>query len=381
MSNPQRKSNRQGGASRSGGGEAASGAGANAAQSRSGNAEGEGKPQTMRIGDTLKREREKRGDDLAQIADFLCIRRNFLESIENNRYDELPADAYVIGFLRTYAAFLGLDGADAIDRYRKEMSGRRRRPELSVPTPITEGRTPSVAIMVSACVAALLIYALWYGLSISDRAEVTTPPPLPVAAAPTTPAVPASTTAPAAQSETPTVPLAPEATTATSAPTALTAPANPSSIQLNGAAPAIAPIAPAAASAETASADKTAAASPAIPSPAVSAADAAKATATDASQKATNTYGDTGPDSRISVRAEKESWILIADDKGHTLFDKVLKPGDVYRVPDDDGLTLTAGNGNGIILSVDGTDIPKLAGSSSVLRGVALDPDDLKSPR
>ena len=56
-----------------------------------------------RIGDILRRERERRGDDLQQIADHLCIRRGFLTAIENSNYDEFPADIYVVGFLRSYS--------------------------------------------------------------------------------------------------------------------------------------------------------------------------------------------------------------------------------------------------------------------------------------
>ena len=133
-----------------------------------------------RIGDALRNARERRGGDLGQIADYLCIRATFLSALEESRYDDLPADAYVIGFLRSYASYLGLDGSDAINRYRREMSGRRKKPALAMPTPIAEGRAPSAAIMAGAAVAALAIYAIWYGLSGSGRTAVSVAPPLPL---------------------------------------------------------------------------------------------------------------------------------------------------------------------------------------------------------
>src|SRR3984957_2529190 len=136
-------------------------------------------PGLERVGDILRRRRQQRGDDLQQIADYLCIRKSFLVALENSEYDELPADAYVIGFLRSYAAYLGFDGGDAINRYRGEMTGRRRKPVLVLPTPIVEGRTPSAFIMIGAALAAVLIYVLWYGLSSADRGIANTPPPLP----------------------------------------------------------------------------------------------------------------------------------------------------------------------------------------------------------
>ena len=147
------------------------------------NVAGKAKPESGadRIGDTLRAARGARGDDLYHIAEYLCIKPAFLIALENSRYDELPADAYVIGFLRTYANFLGVDGKQAVDRYRYEMAGRRRKPVLSMPIPVSEGRAPTGILMVGATVAVLLIYALWYGLSSSNRAEVNTPPALPVA--------------------------------------------------------------------------------------------------------------------------------------------------------------------------------------------------------
>jgi len=140
-------------------------------------------PDFERIGEALKRAREKRGDDLGRIADYLCIRQVFLAALEESRYDDLPADAYVIGFLRSYAGYLGMDGSDVINRYRREMSGRRRKPSLAMPTPITEGRAPSALIMIGAASAALVVYAIWYGLSGSGRTAMNVAPPLPVPAA------------------------------------------------------------------------------------------------------------------------------------------------------------------------------------------------------
>ena len=157
-----------------------------------------------RIGDILRRAREKRGDDLQQIADYLCIRRNFLIALEGSHYEQFPADAYVIGFLRTYAEFLGLNGKEVIDYYRREMAGRRRKPALVMPTPISEGKAPSGLLLAGAAIGALLVYILWYALSTSDRASVSTPPALPTVTtdAPTAIAVPG----PAPQ-ETPAIPL------------------------------------------------------------------------------------------------------------------------------------------------------------------------------
>ncbi len=61
------------------------------------------------IGTLLKQRREQLGYSLQDAAQHTRIRLVFLESIENNRFSELPGQAYVTGFIRVYANYLGLD--------------------------------------------------------------------------------------------------------------------------------------------------------------------------------------------------------------------------------------------------------------------------------
>jgi len=86
----------------------------------------------------------------------------------------------------------------------------------------------------------------------------------------------------------------------------------------------------------------------------------------------------TSPESRVVIRAVQSSWVMVADDTGKTVFDRVLKPGESYSVPAKPGLLLTTGNGGGIVLSLDGKDLPKIDnGGTHVVRNIALDPDRL----
>ncbi|MDP9128629.1 MAG: DUF4115 domain-containing protein, partial [Pseudomonadota bacterium] len=78
--------------------------------------------------------------------------------------------------------------------------------------------------------------------------------------------------------------------------------------------------------------------------------------------------------------ADQSSWVMITDSKGGTVFDRVLKPGEEFRVPDVAGLKLTTGNGGGITLTLDGADLPRLSNSSSgILRDISLDTGRLKA--
>jgi cytoskeleton protein RodZ len=293
--------------------------------------------QIERIGDILRQTRERRGDDLHHIAEYLCIRRGYLEAIEKSEYEKFPADAYVIGFLRSYAELLGLDGKECIDLYRAEMAGRRKKTTLTMPTPMPEGRSPSVFVLIGAVITAILVYAMWYGLSTSDRTVLTPPPPLPsLSSSPLSPSSVSETAGSAAA--VPIVPVIPPISP--SAQAGQPAPGESSPLK--------------AAVAEPASVTSAHAASEAVKPP------------------------------HLVIRAEQSSWVMISDSKGQTVFDRVLKPEETYKVPDGPGLYLTTGNGAGLILTLDGVDLPKIssgatAGSSGILRNIPLDSAHLKA--
>ncbi|MDR3151539.1 MAG: helix-turn-helix domain-containing protein [Holosporaceae bacterium] len=59
--------------------------------------------------DLLKKTREEKNLSLGEISDALKIRYCYLDAIENHDYDNLPELVYSIGFVRSYAKFLGLD--------------------------------------------------------------------------------------------------------------------------------------------------------------------------------------------------------------------------------------------------------------------------------
>jgi len=69
------------------------------------------------IGRSLERARESRGLSLWQVEQETRIRSRYLRDLEREDFDVLPA-VYVLGSLKTYADFLGLDGA-ALSRQLK----------------------------------------------------------------------------------------------------------------------------------------------------------------------------------------------------------------------------------------------------------------------
>lgn len=103
-----------------------------------------GRESVSRIGDILRRVRESRGESLDAVSDYIKIRTHYLEALEASKYQSLPADTYAIGFLKTYADYLGLDGKAAVAQFRREVSGRPRQPNLYMPQPEPEGSTNNI---------------------------------------------------------------------------------------------------------------------------------------------------------------------------------------------------------------------------------------------
>jgi cytoskeleton protein RodZ len=95
------------------------------------------------IGNTLREARLRRGLDVTECELGTKIRSKYLRAMEEEHFDLLPSPAYVRGFLRTYAEYLGLDGRLVIDEYESRFAAREhgdqenRRPRSRGPAPRT----------------------------------------------------------------------------------------------------------------------------------------------------------------------------------------------------------------------------------------------------
>ncbi len=83
-------------------------------------------------GARLRRARLRRGVEIEQIAAITKINSTYLQFIEDDRLDDLPAPVYVRGFVAAFARCLGLDGravaASYLERLRDRDAGDGRRP-------------------------------------------------------------------------------------------------------------------------------------------------------------------------------------------------------------------------------------------------------------
>ena len=70
------------------------------------------------IGDKLRIEREQKGLSVEQIARDTNIAKRYLEALEIEDFSVFPGDPYLIGFLRNYADYLGIDPEEMVSLYK-----------------------------------------------------------------------------------------------------------------------------------------------------------------------------------------------------------------------------------------------------------------------
>jgi hypothetical protein len=81
------------------------------------------------IGAALRAERERRHISLDAVARGTLVRLDFLQLIDDDRIEDLPAGAYAKGFIRAYATHLGLDWRPFAKAYEERYA--QPAPELS----------------------------------------------------------------------------------------------------------------------------------------------------------------------------------------------------------------------------------------------------------
>jgi cytoskeleton protein RodZ len=366
------------------------------------------------VGQLLRETRESYGSDIPRVAAALRIRAAYLEAIEEGHYDRLPGPVYALGFVRAYAVHLGLDGEEAVRRFKLEAEGFEAQRDLSFPVPLAERSMPGGAMVLAALILAVCAYGIWYYLSSTNRSRPERVSPVPAELA--KPAQPPAG-APAIATETAPTPAATPPSTAAPSPEPAEATAPPPAAAVPPAAPAAAPVAtipPATAPVATppaTPAPAVAAAPPVAPQPgpagAAPAAEASPPAVTVPAPSAESTpppvppassaqtaalptpstggatpvpdqahvYGLANGETRIVISAIKDSWIQVRDKDQKPLFTRELHAGDVYHVPNEPGLTMKTGMGSGLVITVDGRQAPAIGGA--VRPEVLLDPDRL----
>jgi hypothetical protein len=113
------------------------------------------------VGAQLRRVRLERGQDLDEVGQHLRIKSTYLLGIEQGDLSAIPGRTYALGFLRSYADYLGFDGDDLITQIKSTVANLTDRTRLRMRTPLPESRLPKTPILVLSLAAVAGIYTGW----------------------------------------------------------------------------------------------------------------------------------------------------------------------------------------------------------------------------
>jgi cytoskeleton protein RodZ len=196
------------------------------------------------IGDTLRRERQRRNLELDQVSRELKISARFLEAIEQENFARLPAGVFAKSFVRQYARLLGLDEEEAGNEVQRALAPPSEVPQFAAgtqpeikaaPLPdfyvpkleswqrVSDGRgiswsspLPALALVVVAMLGCSLVYGWWQRSRHPVTTAMASPAHSQAQPAPAAPAktetAPAPVTQPAASNATDSIPTPAEPT-------------------------------------------------------------------------------------------------------------------------------------------------------------------------
>jgi cytoskeleton protein RodZ len=363
------------------------------------------------IGSTLKQARRAQGLKISDVSQQLRISVDYLSKLEMGAFDQLPAPAYVTGFLRSYGQCVALDPTTLVARYNDLTTKAATMPTYKIPMGARPPQRSAPAIASMLVVCAGIAYGGWYwvnGGDVNDQmamvpSEIVETLSIPAAMQDTlidqraTSAIPNDDQA---QSQDLTVPVQPEKVIAAKAviptPTVATddqVAMTKTGITKTGTAKTIMAEAPAGATltkpVETAAAvvaPREPAAPPAdVDSPVLSGDLAETQVITPASQDGeTRATGNSAianlrdPAQEISIRAVAASWVEIVRDNGEEVMAKLMQAGDSYVVEGNTRLYLSTGNAGGLEIVI-GSDDPRPIGETGqIVRDLPLVTDKLR---
>ncbi len=349
----------------------------------------------------LQYERERRGETLADAALDTHIRATYLHALELGAMDQLPGWPYVIGIVRCYAKFLGLDPEPLVAHYTAFVPRPTVRERFGFEKNWNgRGIADLAGVSIAFCLG-IALFAVW---STAPQEELVAQVPVidspvnpqddrlvvEIAEPPSSPQITGSinTTPPVAPKGTstdpsvlldaalPTVRVKRQAMSDTPVPrpkpqrtvsqsdleTVLALDGagddNPGSTMTDF-------IETALKKTPQVEADKPA-------SGAESSEAAAKKPA------ATPGLSTESPPSRITLRARNNVWLRVEDGGGTVLLQKTLASGEIFKVPDRKNLVLIVRDAGGLEASVDGQPFGKLGEPGGILPSQPLTPEAIR---
>ena len=119
---------------------------------------------------------------LSDVEQNLRIKAELIDAIENGHIDRLPGRTYAIGFVRSYAEYLGLDERKIVQLFKHQTLKNKPVPVLHFPVAAPERRIPSRFSLWMSGALVLLVVLMGALMTRQDRRMVDEIPALPARA-------------------------------------------------------------------------------------------------------------------------------------------------------------------------------------------------------
>ena len=347
------------------------------------------------IGSTLKHARRLQGLKISDVSQHLRISVDYLSKLESGAFDQLPAPAYVTGFLRSYGQYVGLDPSTLVARYTALSAKAATIPTYKMPmsTRPPQRSAPVIASMLVVCAG--IAYGGWYWINGGDVNDQMAMAPSEIVETPSIPAAMQDTLIDQrvgsdvlnydqAQSQNLTAPSAqPKKVIAAKAvmPTPSAATADPAAETKNVTVkmPAVASANPVEIVAAIIAPREPAAPPADVDTPVLSGDLAETQVITPVSQDGVTRLAENSAIANlrdlaqeITIRAVAASWVEIVRDNGEEVMAKLMRAGDSYVVEGNTRLYLSTGNAGGLEIVI-GSDDPRSIGETGqIVRDLPL---------
>ena len=134
-----------------------------------------GEASTLTVSDQLRQAREAAGMTQAGVAEQLFLTESFIRYMDAGEFHRLPKQAFVRGYLRSYARVVGLDGGQLVQLYDEAFRETLPDTPADVAVSVKENRFSGPVVLTGVIgmgIVLILVLLVWLLTSDEDRADV-----------------------------------------------------------------------------------------------------------------------------------------------------------------------------------------------------------------
>lgn len=129
------------------------------------------------VGEILRLARENADIAISKVVEDLRIKQLYIEAIETCSYEKLPGIPYAIGFIRSYANYLGFDGEEAIQLFKNEANRLpNKHSNIAIQDPLSETSLSKRYIIILGIIIIVACIIVWQKASNLNREAATVIP-------------------------------------------------------------------------------------------------------------------------------------------------------------------------------------------------------------